>query len=493
MKKRFCVFLALLMLLVAIPFNACSNKPGEDGAAEDPSAVPDGQPAAEAADDEPEVYAADIPEGTDLGGYGFRILVYDGSSSVWHDADFFADELSGDVLNDAVYRRKLTVEDLLNVDIVTCPEAAYCYTPMYTSVQSGDDAYDAGFVGLQDSFNLAEKKMIYDLNTVDDLELNAPWWDQNCVEQLSVNHKNYQITGDISILYRKSIRVLYYNKALGTNYQLNNPYTMVDEKTWTVDALTDLCSAVSEDLDGNGIFDDNDRYGLVYSGDTARIAFIASGVSYATKDENDLPVLTFYSEKTVSVWDKYADLLLNPQISANCSKNPWEYEKMFLADQGLFCCMELHHVEGLWEMDHDFGILPLPLFDESQDAYHVMVNFGPAAACLIPVTNLELSRTAWVLDALGAEGKNTLTPAYYESYLKGKTTRDEESRTSLEIIFNSVLYDVGACFDWGDITHLPRELLDSESRDIASAYQKKEKLVMKAMDRTLKSFTEEMP
>ncbi|MCR5682093.1 MAG: hypothetical protein K6G29_06545 [Clostridiales bacterium] len=492
MKKRFCILLALLMLLVAIPFNACSDKPGDDGAAEDPAAVPDGQPAAEA-DDEPEVYAANIPEGTDLGGYGFRILVYDGSSSVWHDADFFAEELSGDVLNDAVYRRKLTVEDLLNVDIVTCPEAAYCYTPMYTSVQSGDDAYDAGFVGLQDSFNLAEKKMIYDLNTVDDLELDAPWWDQNCVEQLSVNHKNYQITGDISILYRKSIRVLYYNKALGANYQLNNPYTMVDEKTWTVDALTDLCSAVSEDLDGNGIFNDSDRYGLVYSGDTARIAFIASGVSYATKDENDLPVLTFYSEKTVSVWEKYADLLLNPQISANCSKNPWEYEKMFLADQGLFCCMELHHVEGLREMDHDFGILPLPLFDESQDAYHVMVNFGPAAACLIPVTNLELSRTAWVLDALGAEGKNTLTPAYYESYLKGKTTRDEESRTSLEIIFNSVLYDVGACFDWGDITHLPRELLDSESRDIASAYQKKEKIVKKAMERTLKSFTEETP
>ncbi len=213
-------------------------------------------------------------------------------------------------------------------------------------------------------------------------------------------------------------------------------------------------------------------------------------MSYATKDENDLPVLTFFSEKTVSVWDKYADLLLNPQISANCSKNPWEYEKMFLTDQGLFCCMELHHVEGLREMDHDFGILPLPMFDETQDDYHVMVNFGPAAACLIPVTNTELQRTAWVLDALGAEGKNTLTPAYYESYLKGKTTRDEESRASLEIIFNSVLYDVGACFDWGDITHLPRELLDSESRDIASAYQKKEKLVMKAMERSMKSFTE---
>ncbi len=241
------------------------------------------------------------------------------------------------------------------------------------------------------------------------------------------------------------------------------------------------------------MFDDNDRYGLVYSGDTARIAFIASGVSYATKDEDDLPVLTFYSEKTVSVWEKYADLLLNAQISANCSKNPWNYEKMFLADLGLFCCMELHHVEGLREMDHDFGILPLPLFDENQDDYHVMVNFGPAAACLIPVTNAELQRTAWVLDAFGAEGKNTLTPAYYESYLKGKTTRDEESRASLEIIFNSVLYDVGACFDWGDITHLPRELLDSESRDIASAYQKKEKLVMKALERTRKSFTEETP
>ena len=492
MKKL--ISLLLVLLLSMGVFLSCSEKPGEEPDAQNTAAAtPDDQPAAEEADEEPEVFAANIPDGTNLDGYGFRILVYNEASSVWRDADFFAEELSGDVLNDAVYRRKLAVEDGLNVDIVTCPEDAYCYTPMYNSVQSGDNAYDAGFVGLQDSFSLAEKQMLHDLNKIEDFEIHAPWWDQNCVEQLSVNRRNYQITGDISILYRKSIRVLYYNKALGANYQLESPYRMVDEKTWTVDRLIDLCSAVSEDLDGNGTYDANDRYGLVYSGDTARIAFIASGVSYATKDENDLPVLTFFTEKTVSVWDKYADLLLNPQISANCSKNPWEYEKMFLADQGLFCCMELHHVEGLREMDHDFGILPLPMFDEAQDDYHVMVNFGPAAACLIPVTNTELQRTAWVLDALGAEGKNTLTPAYYESYLKGKTTRDEESRASLEIIFNSVLYDVGACFDWGDITHLPRELLDSDSRDIASAYQKKEKIVLKAMERSMKSFTETAP
>ena len=492
MKRIFCRSAALLLaLLTALTLLASCSEQGTTDETKPDVSSPTADTVTENAETEATVFAANVPDGTDYGGGNFNILVYDESNVVWHDADFTAEEMNGDVLNDAVFTRRIKVEDALNVSIVPCPEAAYCYTAMYNSVQSADGAYDCGFVGLQDSFTLAEKRMLYDLNTIEEFELDAPWWDQNCVKELSIAHRNYQITGDISILYRKSIRVLYYNKALAADYQLASPYDMVDEKTWTLDALTDLCSSVSDDLDGNGKRDKNDRYGIVYSSGTAPIAFVASGVDYATKDDDDLPVISFYSEKTVNVWDKYAALLFDEQIAANCTATGWDYSGMFLADQGLFCCMELHHVEELREMDHDFGILPMPLFDTAQNDYHVMVNVGPAAACLIPVTNTELTRTAYILDSLGAEGKNILTPAYYETYLKGKTTRDEESRRSLEIIFNSVRYDIGACYDWGGICNLPYNLLSSASTDLASAYKKIEKIANKALERTIKGFMNE--
>lgn len=491
MKQHLWKAIAALVALLLLA--ACSNSGTNTESTMETNAAP--SPAstekASAETEEMTEFAASIPEGTDYDGYEFDILVYDETNAVWYDVDFTAEELTGDVLNDAVFQRKIKVEDALNIKIVTHPEEAYCYTPMYNSVQSGDGAYDCGMIGLQDNFTLAEKKLLYDLNTIENFEINAPWWDQNCVRELSIAHRNYQLTGDISILYRKSIRVLYYNKSLAANYNLANPYDMVDNMTWTVDALTSLCSNVSADLDGNGIRDENDRYGLLYSSGTAAIVFVASDVNYATKDENDLPVPSFYCEKAINVWDRYTKLLFDEEMAADCSAKSWDYSGMFVADQGLFCCMELHHVEELREMDNDFGILPMPLYDESQEDYLVMVNVGPAAACCIPVTNLELERTAYILDSLGAEGKNILTPAYYESYLRGKTTRDEESRHSLEIIFNSVRYDIGACCDWAKIGSLPSNLLSDVSTDFVSGYKKIEKGINKAWERTIKGFQDE--
>lgn len=487
-------FLALLLsAAVTLPLlTACSDTGvSEETPSADSSPVvsPAETPEASAVEAAEEThFTANVPAGTDYDGYEFPILVYDETNAVWHDSDFNAEELTGDVLNDAVFSRKVTVEDALNMKVRTCPETAYCETPMANSVQSGDGAYDCGFVGLSGTFNLAEKKMLYDLNTVDSLDLHAPWWDENCVEQLSIAHRNYQLTGDISIIYRKSLRVLYYNKALASNYQLADPYTMVDERTWTLDALTSLCKNVSSDLNGDGQRDQDDCYGLVYSSGTAPIVFVASGVRYATKNADDCPEITFYNEKTVDVWTRYSELLFDREYAANCSANGWDYSNMFITDRGLFCCMELHHVEELREMDNDFGILPIPMFDEAQEDYYVTVNVGPAAACVIPVTNTELQRTAYILDSLGAEGKNTVTPAYYEAYLKGKTVRDEESRHSLEIIFHSVLYDIGACYGWGGISDLPYTLVNSYSTDIASAYSSLDKLAKKSLERTMKEY-----
>ena len=84
MKKFLCAVLACLML--CLTFAACSEKPGDAPVGQDLPAAAEGQPAEDEQNDEPEVFAASVPEGTDLGGYGFRILVYDGTSSVWHDA-----------------------------------------------------------------------------------------------------------------------------------------------------------------------------------------------------------------------------------------------------------------------------------------------------------------------------------------------------------------------------------------------------------------------
>jgi hypothetical protein len=48
-----------------------------------------------------------------------------------------------------------------------------------------------------------------------------------------------------------------------------------------------------------------------------------------------------------------------------------------------------------------------------------------------------------VMDALGAESRQSVVPQYYEIVLKGRTTRDEESREMLDIIRENLYFDFG--------------------------------------------------
>jgi hypothetical protein len=77
-----------------------------------------------------------------------------------------------------------------------------------------------------------------------------------------------------------------------------------------------------------------------------------------------------------------------------------------------------------------------------------------------------------VLDALGAASKNILTPAYIETYLEGRGARDEESRTSLNIVFNNIVFDLGYIYNWGNIATFSYDLVRQKASNFTSAYEK---------------------
>ena len=87
--------------------------------------------------------------------------------------------------------------------------------------------------------------------------------------------------------------------------------------------------------------------------------------------------------------------------------------------------------------------MPMPKYDDYQESYRHTINAGVAAVIVVPKTNMNLTRTAYILDALGAVSKNILTPAYYDINLKGIISKDEESTVSLDIIISTMSYDIG--------------------------------------------------
>ncbi len=489
--------LTALLLLLAMAASTMASCASDQAPANTPTetAGSDNTVTTAAAETTPDiiVYDAGIPEGTDYGGEDFNLHIFDDSVHItWTDVDFSATEETGDTLNDAVYIRMRNVNEKLNVHINPIPSHPEG-GDMKKAVQSDSNTYDAGFVMTHDASALAQSGLLVDLHTISDLQLDQPWWDQNAVEDLSVLHKLFMVTGDIGTMYKKSIGVILFNKQLVANdLTMPNPYELVTNKQWTIDAFIEMGKKVSEDVNGDSKWDKEDKYGLLFYCDLVPLGMIGSGIQMAAKNADDVPEITFYSDKTIKVYEKYAELLFDETLSFSWTEHSVGGNDgviaMFQDDRGLFNYNEFHAIENMRQMDTDFGILPIPLFEEGQDSYHHVINPHVAAMLVVPKSGLDQTRIAHVLDALGAESKNILTPAYYETYLKGKGTRDDESEVVLDIVFSTLRYDAGYMNDWGTIGTFMLPLINTHNMNLSSQYEKIENKVIKALEKAIENY-----
>lgn len=441
-------------------------------------------------------YAANIPEGTNYNGQTFTVLAFPTEDVIWNDVDWSAEELNGEAINDAVYTRIINTESKLgvNIEVQHIPGRGDTGT-LQQSVTAQDNAYQLATNTLMSTFSMSQGGILAELNNFaaqGTLDLSAAWWDQNCINDLSIAHKNYMLTGDIGTMYKKSIGAIMFNKKILNDYKLEDPYTMMENGTWTIDKMVEMGTQVSDDLNGDGIMDGTDRYGLICFCNMMGLAFIGCDVPMATKDENDIPEITVYSEKSVSVVEKIATLMYNPNIAWSWSKAGTGEDPafaMYQQDQSLFYYGELHAVATMRSMDSPFGVLPMPKYDDTQESYHHCVNPDVAGVYCIPITNVDYTMTGHVMDVLGAESKNELTPAYYDVTLIGKVSRDAESAASLDIIIDTIRYDIGYLCGIG-ISGMLNSMADGYTTDLASQYESKSRSFDKLLERIVKAFEE---
>ena len=134
-------------------------------------------------------------------------------------------------------------------------------------------------------------------------------------------------------------------------------------------------------------------------------------------------------------------------------------------------------------MEHDFGVLPLPKYDESQDRYYTPLDTA-VAYLSVPVCVSDTERCGIILEAMAAQSAETITPAYNETILKRKYTRDMESEEMLNIIMSNRVYELTNLFSWGNLSGGLTSLCQKGSADIASMYAKNEAAVTKAIEKT---------
>ncbi|MCL1859810.1 MAG: hypothetical protein FWF92_11335 [Oscillospiraceae bacterium] len=494
-KSKLKLISAVLALFLLLPLVfAC----GKSKDAEKPSGNDNQNPAQEQQADEPNQPAAeekilpDLPD-ADYKNHKFNILTFGVTGSYeWEQTDLTAtEENEGDIINDAVYKRNRAVEERYNITLneIHLYDSAFG-TSLSKEIKAGTNEYDLISPRVIDSAGYMSSGYFMNLFNVDYLDLEKPWYDQGGIKEMSIDNKLFIVLTDALLSDDNATCITIFNKNIIKDNGLEDPYALVRAGKWTVDKLYEMAKTTVKDLNGDGmITPDADQYGYTCWGDAMITYLHSGGQRLVSKDDDDLPVLAFNNPQTYEIMEKVMDLLYDENVTGNVQKPAFDkidFGDLFSENRVAFGWCRLYMIPRLRAMETDFGILPIPKIYEAADAvYYSTVNVHTSCALSIPVTTEDLDRTAIIMEALSAESKYTLVPAYYDVSLKTKHSRDDDSAEMLDIILNNKVIDIGDVYNFAGFGIEFYRLAIANNRNLMSFYDKYESKVIKELDRLI--------
>ena len=460
------------MLLASVMAGAAMASCGESAGsapASATSAAGEGSPeAAETtAEAETTIIPDDLPSDLNFEGREFRIGYRDDSTL----KPVYAAEADGDVVNDAVYESNMRVSERLNLKMVPIIYNDESMGKVKKAAMAGEDAYEV-VEGHDISIgNLSITGIFQDLYNVEHLDFSKPWWPSYSVDSLTVNGHMMLLSGYLSYWNVASTRCIWMNKKLIENYNLELPYQTVRDGRWTLDLYTDYMKDVYSDLNGDNTRDEEDLYGWAQT--SGVYAYQESfGIEPYKEDENGMLYIDAADEKLLTLVNKTRHALFATDGGIVLSK--LGMLDMFKNGTSMFMYETINTAVAMRDSDIEYGFLPIPKFDESQENYISGSTDRPYA---IPITVTDTAYVGAVLEAMASEGYRTVRPAYFDIALKNKYTYDEESAEMLDIIGDTIILDFAYIYsDYKGFAWTIMNLIAPKSNgDFASYAAKQEK------------------
>lgn len=394
----------------------------------------------------------------------FRIMASDDveNDNPARDVIYFEDKQS-DAINEAVHDRNIYVEETYGVSI----EA---YWPKEDMKVAAENAINAGLPNceimeatMEGYTALIDRGYLTDLNSMSSyLDLHQPWWDQNCRESMSIGGALYVIAGDIMITDKMFTWAITFNRDMIVNYNLEDPYMLVDSYRWTFDKMYEMAAAVSDAAThptGDVL---SINWGVASEYSNTYYMWFGCGAKFFSKDENDIPVMEELTELHYDAmrdiaamqYDDNVTLLAQKATGVSGMDGFGVKLKVFREGHALFFIGSMTMIEWLREYDMDFGVLPMPMANEAQRSYHSGITRSGSRCMAVPkffdYTQSDRDFIAIITQALGCESTATLLEAYYDKTLTYRGLRKPEDQRMLDLVFDGRVYDLSLLFTWAN-------------------------------------------
>ena len=373
----------------------------------------------------------------DFGGYEFRILNWTSPAQAFLDGRMDFSEETGDIYQDEIYRRNRRLEERFNIEMKVIIYEGAGNAMIKNQLLADGTEYDLYTAHMQSALTFATEGLINDISSLEHIDLSKAYWDDFLNDQLTIAHLKYFAVGAFDFTAYDLCYALVVNKNLLQIYGLEDPFRLVKEGKWTMDKFAEMSKTAIFDLNGDGKMTKDDGWGYVArSSDVMPGFWVGAGVKASENDGDDIPQNMMGTERFINVIDKIFEITWGQEIYYNM----FEFD-MFINGNVLFNDSSLHRLKYLRGMETDFGILPYPKWNDAQEKYYSREAGSAMYFTPIGASKEETSRTSVVLEGMASDSYASCLPAYYESVLKTKLARDEESAEIIDMICANKVVD----------------------------------------------------
>ena len=393
------------------------------------------------------------------------------TSGAWAPVELWITEYGQSALNDAILDRAAYIEATYDITMKWTGLNATKMDAIASAMDAGTKDYDLWVNKILICQAIVANGYVYDLADSEYIDFSKSYYSPLGKEAFTVAGHTFFATGDFNYITYEVTYLWWVNADFLADVSDIDLYETVREGNWTLDLAFEIAAEAGEDINGDGIMDTADQYGLVTGNPGARWYHYCGISSVVSKDGKYEIGLNDTARVNSAI--SYALRMLNSDWYTSTA---WQDgSSIFREGRALFMQEVIQQFNGYLALDFNLYSVPNPKLDVNDEYYYTSGAFNQANSICIPKCTQDRAMSEYFFEVLFKTGSEMIMPYYLDAKLVDADPDyyDDYVDMVTNYILPGALYDVGVdCYEWSTVAgNITNPSLSNRINTFAADYE----------------------